>query len=165
VRASGSGDVSWRLAIGQMGARLGAVSHNLDRCRRAQYDAAARDASLLVLPEAILTGYVFDSRDAARASALAADGAEVAALVDTATELDLHTVVGFIERAGDHTGYRAEGHFDRAGKYRHLDLPRVAFSGDGAVSGARGCGRDRAAHERHQPGPDADRRLGSRPRV
>jgi 5-aminopentanamidase len=93
--------MSWRLAVGQLGARLGAVADNLERCRMAQHAAAARGARLLVLPEAILTGYVFESRDAARASALDADCAEIAALAATAMELNLFTVVGFIERAGD----------------------------------------------------------------
>lgn len=110
--------MNWRLAVAQMGARLGAVADNVDRCRMAQHDAAAMGARLLVLPEAILTGYVFESRDAAWATALDTDRAEITTLAHTARELDLFTVVGFIERAGDRL-YNAAMLIEPSGK-RHV---------------------------------------------
>ena len=49
-----------RVAACQIDVALGAVDANLDRIERAVADAAGRGARLVVLPEAAVTGYVFE---------------------------------------------------------------------------------------------------------
>ncbi len=89
------------IAVGQVGAVLGNVRENVARCQLVQHQATAVGAALLVLPEAVLSGYVFESRDEALKAAIAIDGPELAQLAATASKLDLVTIIGFLERAGD----------------------------------------------------------------
>jgi predicted amidohydrolase len=67
-----------RVAALQLDPKIGEVEHNLDRIEQAITDAAADGATLVVAPEAAVTGYAFASADEAlpvarRASGLAAD--------------------------------------------------------------------------------------------
>jgi 5-aminopentanamidase len=91
--------MTWRLGVGQLGADLGEVKANVVRCQEAQRKARDGGADLLVLPEAVLSGYMFESRDEVRAAAISADGPELDSLRETATQLSLYTVVGFVEKA------------------------------------------------------------------
>ena len=61
------------VAAGQVRVQRADVEANVGRCLRAIEQAAAASAELLVLPECALTGYMFDSAEAARAAALSCD--------------------------------------------------------------------------------------------
>ncbi|MFQ5679750.1 MAG: carbon-nitrogen hydrolase family protein [Gemmatimonadota bacterium] len=59
---------------------------------------AAEGGRLVVLPEAALTGYVFDSREEAMGAAVHADGEEVRLLEEACRSADAWAVCGAIER-------------------------------------------------------------------
>jgi predicted amidohydrolase len=89
------------VAVGQLRIGEGDVDTNAQRCALALADAAAAGADVLVLPECALTGYQFDSRDAAWAASIPVDDSRLQALGDAAERLHLTVVVGFLERVGD----------------------------------------------------------------
>ncbi len=106
----------FKAAVAQVGSVLFDTAATLERVERMCREAAAGGAKLLVLPEALLGGYpkgltfgaVVGSRtDAGReqfrrysAAAIAVPGPETEQLAVWAAELDLHIVVGVIERGG-----------------------------------------------------------------
>jgi len=85
-----------RVAGCQIDPQLGEVDHNLDRIERAVAEAAAAGARLVVLPEAAVTGYVFNSLDEALATAqrAAIAGDQLAAL---AAQHHIALIVGTLE--------------------------------------------------------------------
>lgn len=90
-----------RLAALQLDPQLGEVDRNLERIERAVAEAAARDAQLVVAPEAAVTGYAFASTDEAlpvarRASAVAADR-----LAELAGRHRLSIICGTLEAEGN----------------------------------------------------------------
>ena len=89
-----------RVAVAQLALRLADIEGNLARCLAALDDAAAQGAVLVVLPEAALTGYVFDDPDAAPAAALDVPGPQTDALVDRCRTHGLHAVVGTLATDG-----------------------------------------------------------------
>jgi predicted amidohydrolase len=62
--------------------------------------AAAQGASVVVLPELVSSGYVFESQAEARASAEALDGATVTLLARLAADYGIVIAGGFCEIAG-----------------------------------------------------------------
>ena len=89
------------IAVAQIEPRLAEVARNLEAALASMEEAAALGVKLLVLPEAALTGYVFESPEEARAVALEVPGPEIDALAAAAARLDLYAVVGLVEREGD----------------------------------------------------------------
>jgi nitrilase len=104
----------FKAAVAQLGSSLFDTPATLQRVEHACREAAAGGARLLVLPEAILGGYpkglsfgaVVGSRsDAGREhflrysnAAITVPGPETDALVALSAELDLHIVLGIVER-------------------------------------------------------------------
>jgi predicted amidohydrolase len=89
-----------KLAVAQVAVDRLDAAGNLARCVLAQEEAAAAGATLVVLPEAALTGYVFDDLPSANRAAVRADGRELAALSAAAAKVGVTTVVGFLEAHG-----------------------------------------------------------------
>ena len=89
------------IAVAQTEPKLAEVARNLEAAIARLEEAAALGVKLLVLPEAALTGYVFETPAEARAVALEVPGPEVDALAAAAARLGLYAVVGLIEREGD----------------------------------------------------------------
>lgn len=85
----------------QLAPRLGDVPANTEAACRAITVAADEGASLVVLPEAALTGYVFSGREAARAAAVETRGPELSAVGEACRSAGAYAVVGAIERADD----------------------------------------------------------------
>jgi predicted amidohydrolase len=114
-----------RVAACQVDVALGEVERNLERIERAVADAAGQGARLVVLPEAAVTGYVFESLDEAlvvaqQASAVAGD--RLAAL---AAEHGVALIVGTLESEGREVFntaliYAEDG---RRYRYRKMHLP------------------------------------------
>lgn len=106
-----------KASIAQMGSVLFDTAATLQRVERACREAAGAGSRLLVFPEAMLGGYpkgldfgaVVGSRsDAGRElfrrysqAAICCPGPETEALAGLAAELDLHIVIGVIERSGE----------------------------------------------------------------
>ncbi len=76
---------------------LGNPAANRELAADAISDAAAQGASVVVLPELVSRGYVFDSRADAQASAEAADGATVTLWARLAADHGVVIVGGFCE--------------------------------------------------------------------
>lgn len=89
------------IAVAQTEPKLAEIDANVAAAVGWLEQAAAQGVALVVLPEAALTGYVFETPAEAREVALDIDGPEVQALVAAAGRLGIHAVVGLIERQGD----------------------------------------------------------------
>jgi 5-aminopentanamidase len=85
------------VACCQLAPELGNAAANRELATAAVHDAARQGASVVVLPELISSGYVFESRAEARASAEPPDGAMVTAWARLAAEHDIVIVGGFCE--------------------------------------------------------------------
>jgi 5-aminopentanamidase len=89
------------VAVAQAPVTLGEVAFNLAGMALWMEEAASKGAKLLVFPECYLSGYMFDTRDAAFRSAIQRDGEELKAVRDFCSNFDIEVVVGFLERSGD----------------------------------------------------------------
>lgn len=90
-----------RVAVIQVAAPWGAAAHMRERSVRLLRDAAARGATLAVLPELCTISYDFRARADVEASAELLAGPTVAAWEAVARETGLHIIAGWPERAGD----------------------------------------------------------------
>ncbi len=92
-----------RVACCQLAPVMGDPEANRAAVEQAVRDAAARGARVVVVPELVVSGYVFDSAEEARGLAEAPDGPTVTAWAALARELDLVLVGGFAELGEDGT--------------------------------------------------------------
>jgi predicted amidohydrolase len=84
-----------------MDCRLADPAANLTAVRRKLRDAAHHGAQLVIFPECILSGYCFNSKAEARESSDTLPGAASEALAADCRELNVHAVVGLLERDGE----------------------------------------------------------------
>ncbi len=89
------------VACCQLAPSLGQLAANRDMAANAVTSAAADGAGVVVLPELVSSGYVFESKAEARASAEPPDGPTVAGWARLAADLGIVIVGGFSELAGD----------------------------------------------------------------
>jgi predicted amidohydrolase len=128
-----------RVAACQIDPHLGEVDSNLERIEQAVADAAGQGARLVVLPEAAVTGYVFENLDEALAVAQRATAETGDRLAGLAANHGVALIVGTLEAEGREVFntaliYAEDG---RRYRYRKMHLPYL--------------GVDRFA----TPGPDA----------
>ncbi|HET9497473.1 MAG TPA: carbon-nitrogen hydrolase family protein [Candidatus Limnocylindria bacterium] len=128
-----------RVAACQIDPQLGEVDRNLERIERAVTEAAAGDARLVVLPEAAVTGYVFEHLDEALTVAQRASAVAEQRLADLAAAHGVALIVGTLEAEGREVFNTALlfAEDGRRYRYRKMHLPYL--------------GVDRFA----TPGPDA----------
>ena len=88
------------VACCQVAPQLGDLAANRDLAVTAVADAAAQGAHVVVLPELMSSGYVFESQGEARALAEPPDGPTVTSLACLAGEHDVVIIGGFCEAAG-----------------------------------------------------------------
>lgn len=112
-----------RVAVAQVGARIGDVAANLGLAGRYARRAAARGADLIVFPECFLQGYSLRPTTLALAEPI--DGPSVRALGAIAVRFGLVIVAGFLERAPSRRG-RPDRPYNTA----------VVLGSDGAILGA-----------------------------
>jgi predicted amidohydrolase len=114
-----------RVAACQIDVRLGEVDRNLERIERAVADAARQGAVVVVLPEAAVTGYAYETLEEAlivarRANAIAPDR-----LADLAMQAGVTVICGSLEATASEVYNVA--HFvtpdGRRFKYRKMHLP------------------------------------------
>ena len=128
-----------RVAACQIDPQLGEVDRNLEHIERVVAEAAAAGAQLVVLPEAAVTGYVFENLDEALTVAQRAVAVAEQRLADAALEARVALIVGTLEaeaREVFNTALIFTGD-GRRFRYRKMHLPYL--------------GVDRFA----TPGPDA----------
>jgi 5-aminopentanamidase len=102
-------------AVCQLGPVLGEVAANLGTVEAAVTRAAGNGAEVVVLPELVTTGYVFESAQEARGLAERVDGSCLGAITALAVEHDLVIVGGFAELAPDDQVYNSAFLIDRSG--------------------------------------------------
>jgi len=128
-----------RVAACQIDPQLGEVDRNLEHIERVVAEAAAAGAKLVVLPEAAVTGYVFENLDEALTVAQRAVAVAEQRLADAAVKAGVALIVGTLEaeaREVFNTALIFSGD-GRRFRYRKMHLPYL--------------GVDRFA----TPGPDA----------
>jgi 5-aminopentanamidase len=94
-------EMKTRVAVAQMSATLRDVGRNLSEVGAIIRKAAAERVQLIVFPECILNGYMFDSRADLEAHAISADGAEIHQIAAQCAEHSITAIVGFCERNGN----------------------------------------------------------------
>ena len=87
------------VACCQLAPQVGELEANRELARIAIVEAAARGGQVVVLPELVNSGYVFEGADEARAVAETLDGPTVSGWVELARERELVIVGGVCERA------------------------------------------------------------------
>ena len=129
-----------RVAVAQVGARIGDVAANLALAGRYTRRAAARGADVIVFPECFLQGYSLRSATLVLAEPI--DGPSVRALGAIAARFRVAIVAGFLERAPSRRGM----------PYRPYNTA-VVLGADGAVLGAyRKTHLYEGEHEAFTPG-------------
>ncbi|PRY10575.1 nitrilase-related carbon-nitrogen hydrolase [Kineococcus rhizosphaerae] len=96
-------DAATTVAVCQVALAVGHPEENLARGLAAVERAAARGARVVVLPELLRSGYVFDSPAEARSLAEPLDGPTTTALTGVARRHGLVVAAGLAERADDGT--------------------------------------------------------------
>ncbi|MGY2261362.1 nitrilase family protein [Pseudomonas sp. SDO55104_S430] len=86
------------VACCQLAPKVGDLAHNRSLTERAIRSAALQGAQVVVLPELVQSGYVFEDRDEALALAETRDGPTLQLWQALARELNLVVVGGFCER-------------------------------------------------------------------
>jgi predicted amidohydrolase len=116
---------TWTIAAVQTDCRFADPAANLTTVRRKLRDAAHHGAQLAVFPECVLSGYCFNSKAEARDSAQPLPGPATEALAADCRELNVHVVVGLLERAGDklYNAAALVGPTGLVASYRKTHLP------------------------------------------
>ena len=87
-----------RVACGQVGPTVGDLEGNRRLAREAVREAVAAGARIVVLPELVKSGYVFESEAEARSCAEPADGPSLRGWSEEATAGEAVVIGGFCER-------------------------------------------------------------------
>src|SRR5688500_13448624 len=109
----------------QLAPRLGDVAWNIDRSVDAVRSAVGEGAAVVVLPELVTSGYAFESRDEAAASALTPRDPVFAAWAAAVAPADGLVVGGFAERDENGRIYNRAAVVDASGVravYRKIHL-------------------------------------------
>ena len=124
-------------AVAQIDPKLGEKQRNLDVCLARLEEASVLGASILVLPECAIPGYMWDSAEEAMPFAEEIPGPSTATLERECARLGLHVVCGLLERDGDtiHNAAVLVGPEGLVGTYRKSHLPylgvdRFVVAGD-----------------------------------
>ncbi|MGO3147888.1 MAG: carbon-nitrogen hydrolase family protein [Leucobacter sp.] len=114
-----------RIAVAQIDARRDDLKFNLERVVQELRVAVTQDVDLIVFPECILTGYLYDDFESTQRNALQLTGDAMQALTKFHTEHAIHSVIGFLERDGDSVFNTAAlfGPDGLIGTYRKQHLP------------------------------------------
>src|SRR5436189_6077513 len=94
----------WKIAAVQMDCAFADKSRNLNTIRARLREAAANGAELVVFPECALTGYCFDSLEAAACSSLPCHIGRILEFIHLCSQLRVTGIVGFLENQSDRHG-------------------------------------------------------------
>ncbi len=114
-----------KIAGVQMDVKIGEAARNVARMTDALRETAKQGVSLTIFPECAVSGYCFGDAAEARANAEPLSGPSVTALAAACRELDVHAVVGMLERDGERFFNAAVlvGPQGVIGNYRKIHLP------------------------------------------
>lgn len=115
----------WKIAGIQMDCQISDVDDNLRRAKLHMELAAEEGARLIVFPECSLTGYGFQSREHGLKNAISKKSKPMADLQQHCKDLGVFTIVGYLEKEGDHLYNSAVcmGPDGIIGNYRKTHLP------------------------------------------
>jgi predicted amidohydrolase len=114
-----------RVACQQLGPALGDLEANRTLAREAIREAVKQGADVIVLPELITSGYMFESPEESAAAAITPDHEILREWAALAADADIVLVGGFCERGQDGATYNSAAMFDATGLravYRKLHL-------------------------------------------
>ena len=114
-----------RVAVAQLEARLNDPDFNLRRVFEELRSAVEQGVDLIVFPECILTGYLYDDFASTQENSLPLTDSRLDELSEFHSRHQLHSVIGFLEREGAHV-YNTAAIFTPAGllgTYRKQHLP------------------------------------------
>ena len=89
------------VAVAQTEPKIGEIDRNLETIVERIKDASAQGASIVVLPECAVTGYVFESKDEAHGAAQEMKGNALCVLEKVCAECDIYAVCGMLIREGE----------------------------------------------------------------
>ena len=117
------------LACVQTDVTFADVPANLQRVLSWMEKAAEQDADLVILPECMLSGYAYDSRQDALPHTVAIDSPIWSELAQAASGRNLHLTLGFLEADGDRlfNAYALVGPRGVIGHYRKIHLPHLGI--------------------------------------
>lgn len=118
-------NTEWKIAGVQMDCKLADKQANLDSMRAKIGEAAAQGARLIAFPECTLTGYCFDSKEAALEHAEPVPGPSTVDLALTCRQLDVWIIYGLLERDDERMFNAAAlvGPDGLVASYRKVHLP------------------------------------------
>ncbi|MEU3164550.1 carbon-nitrogen hydrolase family protein [Streptosporangium sp. NPDC006930] len=113
------------IGVAQMSVDRTDVAANVDRVVEILRAGAAAGHRLVVFPECVLTGYLFDSRADTYAAALNVADPRIGRVVDACRESSIHAVVGLLEETDGevHNSALVIGPSGIIGRYRKQHLP------------------------------------------
>ncbi|QDT13358.1 carbon-nitrogen hydrolase family protein [Planctomycetes bacterium K23_9] len=105
------------------------IEANLKRVIELIQQAGDANADLVVMPECMLSGYAYDSREAGLAQAIALDDDVFDQISAAAATYDLHVTLGFLEKNQDKLYNSAAmiGPQGVVGHYRKIHLPHLGI--------------------------------------
>ncbi len=111
----------------QMDVKFADLPANLEAILEQMKATRSAGAELTVFPECALTGYCFEDREEALVSALEVSSAELAAIQKACRQLNLFTVVGFLEKDDGRlfNSVVCLGPSGQLGLYRKIHLPYI----------------------------------------
>jgi len=114
-----------RVAGVQMDPKILEKEKNLSKCLEFLETAAKKKAEIIVFPECALTGYCFSSLEESFSVAEPVLGPSSRAIASLCTELNVYTIIGFLERDGEkyYNTVVLIGPKGLIGKYRKIHLP------------------------------------------
>ncbi len=114
-----------RVAVAQIEPKLAEKERNLEACLARMEEAASAGATLLVLPECAIPGYMFGSAEEAMPYAEEIPGPSSESLESACRRLGMHVACGLLERDGDtlHNAAVLIGADGLVGTYRKSHLP------------------------------------------
>jgi predicted amidohydrolase len=115
------------LACVQTDVNFADIAANLERVRRWVETAGRAGADLVILPECMLCGYAYDSREEALPQAIEMESPLFAELAQTASQYGLHITLGFLEKQGNRlfNASALVGPSGVVGHYRKIHLPHL----------------------------------------
>ena len=117
------------LACVQTDVAFADIPANLIRVIDQIEEAGAKGADLVVMPECMLSGYAYDSREQGMSQAVALDDDVFSTIAEAAATHNLHVTLGFLEKDGEKLFNASAliGPKGMVGNYRKVHLPHLGI--------------------------------------